>query len=179
MFQLVNKKRWNPYEDAPLKDVSELFRVMRRIANSDPSRLEAVRSLFEKRPKQIIFYNFDYELEILRKLHSDVETREWNGHVKQKVPTGDSWAYLVQYVAGAEAWNCITTDTTTFYSLTYSYKNFHQAQGRIDRLNTPFVDLFYYVLMSKMPLDMAIRRSLNNKKSFQELKYAEQLLALK
>ena len=179
MFQLVNKKRWNPYEDAPLKDVSELFRVMRRIANSDPSRLEAVRSLFEKRQKQIIFYNFDYELEILRKLHSDVETREWNGHVKQKVPTGDSWAYLVQYVAGAEAWNCITTDTTTFYSLTYSYKNFHQAQGRIDRLNTPFVDLFYYVLMSKMPLDMAIRASLRNKKNFQELKYADQLLALK
>lgn len=179
MFQLVNKKRWNPYEDAPLKDVSELFRVMRRIANSDPSRLEAVRSLFEKRQKQIIFYNFDYELEILRKLHSDVETREWNGHVKQKVPTGDSWAYLVQYVAGAEAWNCITTDTTTFYSLTYSYKNFHQAQGRIDRLNTPFVDLFYYVLMSKMPLDMAIRASLRNKKNFQELKYADQLMGLK
>ena len=179
MFQLVNKKRWNPYTDEPLKDVSELFRVMRRIANSDPSRLEAVRSLFEKQPKQIIFYNFDYELEILRKLHSDVETREWNGHVKQKVPTGDSWAYLVQYVAGAEAWNCITTDTTTFYSLTYSYKNFHQAQGRIDRLNTPFVDLFYYVLMSKMPLDMAIRASLNNKKSFQELKFADQIMALK
>ena len=179
MFQLVNKKRWNPYEDAPLKDVSELFRVMRRIANSDPSRLEAVRSLFESKPKQIIFYNFDYELEILRKLHSDVETCEWNGHVKQKVPTGDSWAYLVQYIAGAEAWNCITTDTTTFYSLTYSYKNFHQAQGRIDRLNTPFIDLFYYVLMSKMPLDMAIRASLRNKKNFQELKYADQLLALK
>lgn len=172
MFQLVNKKRWNPYEEAPIKDVAELFRVMRKVVNSHPSRLGAIRELLEKHDRLIVFYNFNYELEILRTLHNDVLVAEWNGHVKDPVPTLDRWVYLVQYVAGAEAWECITTNAMVFYSLTYSYKNFEQSMGRIDRLNTSYDELFYYVLLSKTPIDMSVRRSLKEKKQFNERKWA-------
>lgn len=297
--------RWNAYEERPIRDVAELFSVMRKIVNSDPSRIEAVRWLMEKHPKLIIFYNFNYELEILRELGSlaslvsgqadtsrssekhsqpssgstenstqstttstmtlmsgsrssqkmlndfsivqevrssahktmasptsqqpsagtkksmpgetsltppsptpkntldllprslkpsgvkdqnsaelkplrcDISRNismpetsfavaEWNGHKHESIPKTDSWVYLVQYVAGSEGWNCTETDATVFYSLTYSFKNWHQAYGRIDRINTPYTNLNYYVLKSKSAIDSAIMKSLKEKRNFNE-----------
>jgi hypothetical protein len=171
MLRLVNVKRWQPYEDRPLTDVSDMFRTMRKVVNSDPSRLDAVRALLKDHPKLIIYYSFNYELDILRQLADEVEVAEWNGHRKHPLPTGDRWVYLVQYVAGAEGWNAITTDTMVFWSLTYSYKNFHQAQGRIDRLNTPFKTLYYFVLISDSVVDKAVKRSLDAKELFSERKF--------
>ncbi len=167
----VIKNRWHIFENRPIKDVAELYLVLRRIANSDPSRLRRVESLLEKHPKIIIFYNFNYELEILRRLGEKVTVTEWNGWRHEDLPTGDSWCYLVQYVAGSEGWNCVETDTTLFYSMTYSYKLWEQAHGRIDRLNTPFVDLYYYTLRSKSPMDTAIWRSLGAKHNFNAATY--------
>ncbi len=289
LFEQVVKKRWHVYEQRPLKDVSELFSVMRKVVNSDSSRLATVRHLLMDHPRLIVFYNFDYELEMLRTLgnfgtvgnehsllsngisgkHSDAiahpnsksstsngsdgsssmvkrngtalnqdpspsmssqsssilecyESRnlgtltkgtsstlskqkvspgtrentsvssktdlieqlssprnvsenitiaEWNGHKHQPVPTSDRWVYLVQYVAGAEAWNCTATDAVAFFSLTYSYKNFEQAQGRIDRLDTPFTDLQYFILMSEAPIDRAVAKALKHKKNFNEREF--------
>ena len=279
LLERVTKKRWNVYENAPLRDVAELFRVARKVANSDISRLGAIRLLMERHPRLIVFYNFDYELEQLRtlvesnseeltgkaKLQSsegfpdpetsyqnnllleelqqqkkisrnssdsrsksgsgngssmlltadessqrkhelevkssdksgrtitqgpsvgstnartsshtqsfssgrskDVVIAEWNGHKHEPVPTSERWVYLVQYQAGSEGWNCITTDAMVFWSLTYSYKNWHQAFGRIDRLNTPYSDLWYYALVSKSWIDLAVQKSLRAKKSFNE-----------
>lgn len=173
MKQVVTN-RWNVIEDQPIKDVSELFRVMRRVVNQDPSRLEAIRELLHTHDRMIIFYNFNYELDILRQLGDSIEVAEWNGKVKDDVPEGKRWVYLVQYVAGAEGWNCIKTDAMVFYSLTYSYKNFEQAQGRIDRLNTPFSTLHYYVLMSNSAIDQAVRKSLEQKEQFNERSYSLQ-----
>lgn len=278
LFKKVVDERWHVYEKRPLRDVAEQLSVMRKVVNSDASRLEAVRSLIKTHPRLIVFYNFDYELEILRTLASSIgvptapseimsgansglsmETKsnapdaelsddpwkgtiwekgwdqeeelrkswakglpndgqtsktlesnsrqclnsnsrtgsgiglstshegrdlspsqdesidttgfqiaEWNGHKHQPIPTTDRWVYLVQYQAGAEGWNCTETDTVVFYSLTYSYKLFHQAHGRIDRLNTPYRDLWYVTLMSKSAIDVAVRKSLRNKQSFNE-----------
>jgi len=165
-MDLAVRKRWHPYEDRPIVDVAELFRVMRRIVNTDPSRLEAVKFLMGFHPRLIIFYNFDYELEILRTLPSVVA--EWNGHKHEDVPEGDNWVYLVQYVAGGEGWNCITTDSMVLYSLTYSYKNFIQAQGRIDRLDTPYTQLYYYILTSSASVDRSVKKALDAKKNFNE-----------
>jgi hypothetical protein len=169
------RKRWHVYEDRPIKDVGELFRVMRRIANSDPSRLETVRVLMKSHPKLIVFYNFNFELEILRSLQYEVAMGEWNGHRKQPIPNTDRWVYLVQYVAGSEAWECTETDALVMYSLTYSYKNFMQCQGRIDRLDTPFTDLYYYILASFAPIDRAIRKALDEKRSFNEREFEKEL----
>ena len=132
--------------------------------------------IVEDHPKAIIFYNFDYELEILRNLYygEDVEIAEWNGHKHQPIPRGDKWIYLVQYTAGAEGWNCITTDTIIFYSQNYSYKVLKQASGRIDRLNTPYTDLYYYHLVSKSGIDLAISRALKNKKQFNETRFVNE-----
>lgn len=179
LFQKAVKERWNPYTNKPIRDVAELFRVMRKIVNSDASRLHAVKTLMEDHDRLIVFYNFDYELEILRTLGTtapNVTIAELNGHKHQPIPKTDKWVYLVQYIAGAEAWNCIETDTMVFYSLTYSYKNFEQTQGRIDRLNTPFSMLYYYVLVSNSIVDKAIKDALRNKKMFNEQKWASKNL---
>ena len=164
----VIKNRWNIYEDRPIRDAAELWRLMRRIVNSDSSRLEAIRFLMKFHPKLIIFYNFDYELEILQILIDDGPIAEWNGHRHQPIPDEENWVYLVQYAAGGEGWNCTSTDAMVLYSLPYSYKNYIQCQGRIDRLDTPFTDLYYYVLDSSSVTDIAVKKALNSKKSFNE-----------
>ena len=135
----------------------------------------AVRKLMDSHDKLIIFYNFDYELEMLRLLGKYIPVAEWNGHRHEDIPTGDKWVYLVQYVAGSEGWNCIDTDAVVFYSLTYSYKNWHQAHGRIDRLNTPFTDLYYFTLKSKSVIDQAIAKSLSGKRNFNESSFLSKI----
>lgn len=165
-FDLAWKDRWHVFENRPIRDIAEMFSVARRITNSDPSRLEKVRELLSLHRKVIIFYSFDYELEVLRGLSDTCVVAEWNGHKHQEVPEGDDWVYLVQYAAGSEAWNCVTTDTVIFYSQTYSYKQHSQAQGRIDRLNTAYTTLNYYNLISKSLIDAAVRRCLDKKQDF-------------
>ena len=166
-------KRWNIYDDKPIKDVSQLCYLMRRIVNSDKSRLDAVRKLSEKHPRLIVFYNFDYELSLLLSLGAEleIEIAQWNGHKHEDIPDTGSWLYLVQYAAGAEAWNCIKTNAIIFYSQSYSYKLTVQAAGRIDRLNTPFTDLYYYYLRSNAAIDLAIQKALRNKQAFNEHRF--------
>ena len=167
--------RWDPYKNEPIQQASGLCYILRRIVNEDESRQLALLELFEKHPKMIIFYNFDYELDILRNLYygDDVEIAEWNGHKHQPVPDSKQWVYLVQYTAGAEGWNCIWTDTIVFYSQNYSYKVMEQARGRIDRLNTPYTDLYYYYLKSRSGIDLAISKALKEKKRFNERKFTK------
>jgi len=167
----VTKKRWHVFEQRPLRDSGELHYVARKVVNSNSSRIQTIQNLLTVHPKLIIFYGFDYELELLRTLKDSVpnlEVAEWNGHKHEPIPTGDSWCYLVQFTAGAEGWNCISTDTIVFFSLTYSYKAWHQAHGRIDRLNTPFENLYYYILRSSSWIDLSILKALKAKKSFNE-----------
>lgn len=223
-FKKVTEKRWHVFEKRPLRDVAELFSVMRKVVNSDRTRLSAVSELMSKHPRLIVFYNFDYELEMLRTLgessqkesssssktpadglspsstttttsdtkpspsgsaptispsvrstsSSSFAIAEWNGHKHEEIPATERWLYLVQYRAGAEGWNCITTDAICFYSQTYSYRDWWQAHGRIDRLNTPFTNLHYYYLISRSVIDKAIRKALRTKKNFNEkdLKFA-------
>lgn len=208
-LEKVTKGRWNVFTSRPLKGVSELFLTARKVVNSSQSRAEAMLSLMSTHPRLIVFYNFDYELEILRSLAStsfrtktgsktktassgsgpttstetkcagsksipsttSPEVAEWNGHKHESIPETERWIYLVQYVAGAEGWNCITTNRVVFYSLPYSYKIWEQAHGRIDRLNTPFIDLFYHVLVSNSWIDKGIRSALAEKKNFNEKGY--------
>ena len=151
-------------------NASELCFCLRKVVNSDKSRITALTGLYRKHKKIIVFYNFIYELEILRDFcgNQGIRYAEWNGENHEPVPKGDDWLYLVQYTAGAEGWNCIATDTMVFYSLNYSYKVMKQAAGRIDRLNTPFKELHYYEFRSTSGIDTAISRALNQKKKFNE-----------
>ena len=218
LYGLVEEKMWNPYEERPLKDAAERFAMRRKVVNSDTSRITALESLTQMHPRLIVYYNFNYELEMLRQLaasltnqasgttvspisqkgtsttpgaktkdphssktttrpgssrtrDSGFQTAEWNGQKHEEVPESDQWLYLVQYAAGAEAWNCTATDAMAFFSLTYSYRFFEQSQGRIDRLDTPFTNLNYYILMSKSPLDYGIKRALLNKEDFNDVNF--------
>lgn len=173
-YKDVSKLRWDPYKNEPIINAAGLCYVWRKIVNTDDSRQVVLLELFENHPKMIIFYNFNYELDILKEVFGNVacEVAEWNGHLHQPIPNGKSWVYLVQYTAGAEGWNCITTDTIVFFSQNYSYKVMQQAAGRIDRLNTRFIDLYYYHLKSRSGIDLAISRALSQKRNFNEGKYA-------
>lgn len=170
--------RWNPFTDEPIQQASQLCYVLRRIVNEDESRVVALMEILENTPRAIIFYNFDYERDMLLHLFSDdeyigYEVAEWSGHAHMPVPDTKRWVYLVQYTAGAEGWNCIKTDTIIFFSQNYSYKVMEQACGRIDRLNTPFRDLYYYHLKSRSGIDLAISKALEKKKKFNERKFVK------
>ena len=172
-YKETMRNRWDPYNNEPITNASGLCYILRKIVNSDESRQIALMDILESRPKVIVFYNFDYELDILKGLHygKDVQIAEWNGHSHQPIPTSKSWVYLVQYTAGCEGWNCIKTDTIVFYSQNYSYKVMAQAAGRIDRLNTPYTDLYYYHLKTRSGIDLAISKALSRKKKFNESRW--------
>lgn len=173
-YKDVIRTRWNPYLDEPIQQPSALCYILRRIVNSDESRQIRLLELLEDHPKAIIFYNFDYEREILKTLGYSPGTQvaEWSGHAHQPIPTGEKWVYLVQYTAGCEGWNTITTDTIIFYSQNYSYKVLTQAAGRIDRLNTKFIDLYYYHLKTRSGIDLAISKAIKEKRIFNETKWS-------
>lgn len=170
LYKDIIRFRRNPETGEPFQNSGEMFYAVRKVTNSDPHRLTVVKQLMLDHPKAIIFYNFDYELDILESLKSSlgIEVAEWNGHKHQPIPAADKWAYLVQYTAGAEGWNCTDTDTIIFYSQNYSYKIMKQSAGRIDRLNTPYSVLYYFHIISTAPIDVAIYRCLQKKKNFNE-----------
>lgn len=170
LYKSVFKDRWDPYDNEPITEVGKLCYLLRRVVNTDETRINEVKEILIKFKKAIIFYNFTYELNILRGiadgLHYDIG--EWNGERHTDVPTTDKWVYLVQYTAGSEGWNCISTNCTIFYSQSYSYRTTVQAAGRIDRLNTPYDELHYYYIRSAAPIDLAISRALSQKRNFNE-----------
>lgn len=174
-YKDVMKRRWDIWNDEPITNAGGLCYALRKIVNSHESRAIKLLELFESHQKIIIFYNFDYELDILKQIYygEGVIIAEWNGHKHEPTPTGNRWVYLVQYTAGAEGWNCITTNTIVFYSLNYSYKIMHQSAGRIDRLNTPYKDLYYYYLKSRSGIDIAIERALSDKRKFNESSFIQ------
>lgn len=169
-YERVTKDRWNVYEDKPVKDIQQLFGLMRKVVNSDISRYGALMKLLESHPRLIVFYNFNYELDILRVLAATLSypVGEWNGQKHQEIPETDKWLYLVQYTAGAEGWNCTATNAMVFWSLNYSYKVMEQAMGRIERLNTEYKDLYYYTLRSNSSIDNAVSKAIAQKKVFNE-----------
>ncbi len=169
-YRDIMRNRWDIWKNKPIETAGELCYALRKVVNMDESRQVAVLEILETTPRAIIFYNFDYELELLKNLAygGTTEVAEWNGHKHQPIPESENWVYLVQYNAGAEGWNCIKTNTIIFYSQNYSYKAMIQSSGRIDRLNTPYTDLYYYHLKSKSGIDVAISRALKNKKKFNE-----------
>lgn len=185
-YKEAMKTRWDPYKDEPIQQASGLCYVLRRIVNENESRVVALMEILEKTPRAIIFYNFDYERDMLLHLFShddseftnefvDYEVAEWNGHAHQPIPKSNRWIYLVQYTAGCEGWNCVKTDTIIFFSQNYSYKVMAQASGRIDRMNTPFRDLYYYHLKTRSGIDLAISKALSKKKKFNERKWTNGL----
>lgn len=175
-YKQVTRFRKNPLTGLPISNSSEYCQCLRRIVNGDLSRAEQVIYIYSKKHRVIVFYNYDYELDILKQLDVDCEIAEWNGHKHQPIPNSNKWIYLVQYNAGSEGWNCILTDTIIFYSQNYSYRQMEQASGRIDRRNTPFNNLYYYHLVSKAPIDVAITRALANKKKFNEGSFCKNLV---
>lgn len=177
LYKKVFKDRWDPYDEEPINETGKLCYLLRKVVNSDKSRIGVVTQLLKDNPKTIIFYNFTYELNILREIAQGLgyEIGEWNGEKHLEVPKSDKWVYLAQYTAASEGWNCITTNVTIFYSQSYSYRTTVQAAGRIDRRNTPYRYLHYYYIRSAAPIDLAIHRALSKKRDFNERSYLNRI----
>lgn len=175
LYRDVMRKRWDPFKDSPIQDAGGLCYVLRRVVNTDQSRQVKLLEILENHPRAIIFYNFNYERDILLSLgyEEGTEIAEWNGHKHQPVPTSDKWIYICQYTSACEGWECITTNCVIFYSQNYSYKVVTQAAGRIDRLNTKYDVLYYYHLKTRSGIDLAISRALKEKKQFNERKFTK------
>jgi superfamily II DNA or RNA helicase len=173
-YRLASKLRRNLESGEPLETASEYCLYLQKIVNSSPDRAIKILDILEEHERAIIFYNYNYELDILRSIPYKRGTivAEWNGHEHDPLPDSKRWVYLVQYTAGAEGWNCITTDTMIFYSQSYSYRATVQAAGRIDRRNTQYTDLYYYHLLSKSTIDISIKKTLNEKKEFNYTAFA-------
>lgn len=174
MYDYVMDERKDFETGEPIENIAQLMSNIRKIVNSDTSRFDAIDDIRTKHSRVIIFYNFDYELDALRKYCEDneIEYAEWNGHKHQTIPNSGNWIYLVQYASGAEGWNCVETNCIIFYSLSYSYRMMEQACGRIDRLNTHYVDLYYYSLVSNSSIDKSIKRCIDSKEDFNEKNFA-------
>lgn len=170
MYRMVMRNRWDPYDDKPIEETGKLLYLLRKVCFSDDSRIDALDRIVKEKKCCIIFYNFTYELNMLREYanQNEIKYKEWNGEKHQPLPKGDSWLYFVQYFAGSEGWNCTTSNTVVLFSQTYSYRTLEQACGRIDRMDTPFEHLYYYHLRSNSPIDIAIWRKLKDKKNFNE-----------
>lgn len=168
-YRRVMKERWNIYKEEPIKNASEYCRVLRRIAVSDPSRVRALRHLLNDNDKAIIFYQYNYEKDIILDLCKEMglNTYQRNKLVHDPVPKGDKWVYVVNYY-NAEAWNCIETNNIIFFSINYSYKTMEQARGRIDRINTPYRQLNYYTLKSSSHIEEAMYMAVLKKQKFNE-----------
>lgn len=179
LYSYAVKNYWDIYNNVPADNASNMCYMLRRIVNSDPRRCVALGNILERHPKAIVFYNFDYELNILREFAEKLGYvyAEWNGHKHEELPKGKAWLYLVQYTAGAEGWNCVETDTMIFYSQNYSWKVMEQSAGRIDRLNTKYTDLFYYHFFTDSEIDSRIRRATNKKRNFSESNFYRSLLS--
>lgn len=174
-YDLIVKKRMDPWTKEPIRNAAGVCYALRRSVNSSGNRLDRLRKIVMKRHRVIVFYNFNYERDELLKLKDEFVVAEWNGHAHEPIPEGNSWVYLVQYTAGAEGWNCTETDTVVFYSLNYSYKVLEQAEGRIDRINTPYTDLWYYYFKSESGIDSAISKAVAEKATFNERIFAHNL----
>lgn len=174
-YKFLVQNRWNSEKGKPIENAAELCFNLRKLVNSDLSRVNSLLDILMEKKKVIVFYNYDYELDILLnvKWPKNVEVAQWNGHKHQEIPKSDMWIYLVQYAAGNEAWNCIDTNTIVFYSQNYSYKVMKQASGRIDRLNTKFINLWYYHFKSKAPIDIGISQAIKSKKKFNEERFVK------
>ena len=177
LYKTILRDRWDPYENKPIQETGKLMYLLRRVVNSDGSRLGEVQNIINEKQKVVIFYNYEFEAELLRSLCCQMEVlyAEWNGQKHQDLPDGDRWAYLVQYTAGCEGWNCTYTDTIIFYSQSYSYRQTEQAAGRIDRMNTPYKDLYYYNLRSNASIDIAIHKALMQKKNFNQSAFVREV----
>jgi hypothetical protein len=172
-YRDVMRRRWDPWKNEPIENAAGLCYCLRKCVNTDESRQQKLLEIAEEHPRMIVFYSFDYELDILKKMGWDEDTAvsEWNGHKHQLIPKTQKWVYLVQYTAGCEGWNCIETDTIVFFSQQYSYKVLVQASGRTNRVNTPYRDLYYYHLKSRASIDLAIAKALREKREFNEKRF--------
>lgn len=141
------------------------------------NKFEAFKELVEStQDRLIVFYNFNAELDRLKKIAAELERpiSEVNGHCK------DLTAYeqesnaitFIQYQAGAMGLNLQKANKIIYFTLTDKSELFEQSKKRIHRIGQE-KPCFYYILMCKDSVEEQILETLQMRKDFTDELFAE------
>lgn len=133
----------------------------------------------------VIFYNYISEREAVLKM---LAQKKFNGRTvfrqdgeKHEVPTKDNWAALnrtitlAQYQSGSTGIELTYAATTVYFSPTYSYSNYQQSVGRINR-NGQTQKMTLYLLCAPATVERDIWGALREKSDFQEKQWYQSKL---
>lgn len=132
----------------------------------------------------VIFYNYVEErqqiLAMIKKSHKRRQVFRQDGE-KHEVPGKDKWGglrrtiTLAQYQSGSTGIELTYAATTVYFSPTYSYSNYEQSIGRIER-HGQSKKMTLYLLCAPTTLEKDVWAALRNKKDFQEKQWYEEKL---
>lgn len=124
----------------------------------------------------IVFYNFNAELQELKKICKDLDkpTSEVNGHCKDLTAyeTEDNSVTLIQYQAGAMGLNLQQANKIIYFTLTDKSELFEQSKKRIHRIGQD-KPCFYYILICKGSVEEVVLDTLKMRKDFTDELFKE------
>jgi len=118
----------------------------------------------------IIFYNYDSELQDLKKSIIDRVVYQCNGHCKT-YPKMEEWGRitntvtLANYKSGSEAVEFTYADVIIYFSPTESYTEYYQSIGRCHRIGQKN-KVTIYKFITRATIEEHIYESLDNKQDF-------------
>lgn len=134
----------------------------------------------------VVFYNYVGERErittlLKQKKFKDRPVFRMDGQ-KHELPPKSAWEglsrsiTLAQYQSGSQGVEMTYADTIVYFSPTYSYMNYEQSQGRINR-NGQTKKMTLYLLRAPSTIERDIWGALKEKRDFQEKQWYEEMLA--
>ena len=115
----------------------------------------------------IIFYNFNTELEVLRKVLFDRPISIVNGQVKdlKEYENNDNSVTLIQYQAGAMGLNLQKANRIIYFSLPERSELFEQSKARICRIGQE-KQCYYHIMMCHKSVEEKIYECLLMRKDY-------------
>ena len=133
-------------------------------------KLQAFKELVQStQDRLIVFYNFNAELELLKRIAASLDRpiSEVNGQTKDLTAyeQEDNSITFIQYQAGAMGLNLQKANKIIYFTLTDKSELFEQSKKRIHRIGQE-QPCFYYILMCKESVEEVILQTLEMRKDF-------------
>lgn len=141
-------------------------------------KLDAVQDLIQStNDRIIIFYNFNVELEALKRICSELDrpVSEVNGNVKDLIAyeTRSDSVTLVQYQAGSMGLNLQKSNKIIYFTLTDRSDLFEQSKKRIHRIGQ-YRPCFYYTMICKGSVEESVHNTLQKRMDYTDELFAEE-----
>lgn len=133
-------------------------------------KLQTFKELVQStQDRLIVFYNFNAELELLKRIAASLDRpiSEVNGQTKDLTAyeQEDNSITFIQYQAGAMGLNLQKANKIIYFTLTDKSELFEQSKKRIHRIGQE-QPCFYYILMCKGSVEEVILQTLEMRKDF-------------